>query len=141
MDIETEKIKIRYFNQLDHKTAMNIYKNSTILSDTYINLLSVKTICHLSIHDLADTFDDSYKQISSNIRKAKLLIFAAIKKYVSSSYAAQMDVKVMYKEILAIYFYDLYEWNEVFCLSRESLLSEEETEYYEHLIDEMISKY
>jgi hypothetical protein len=62
MDIKTEKFKIRYFNQLDHKTAMNIYKKATILADTYIDLLSLKSICHLSIRDLADISDDSYKK-------------------------------------------------------------------------------
>jgi hypothetical protein len=76
------------------------------------------------------------------MHRAKLLILAAIKKYISSSqYAVQMDVEKIYKEILTVYFYDLYEWNRLFTLSQESLLSEDETEYYEHYIDEMLSAY
>jgi hypothetical protein len=142
VDIEKKKTKIRYFNQLDYRTAMNIYKIATILEYKYIEVLSTKTFCHLSIRDLADDFDVSYKKISSDIRRAKLLIMAAITKHISSTqYEAQLDVKVMYKEILTIYFYDLYEWNEIFSISRDSLISEEETEYYEHQIDEILSAY
>lgn len=142
MDIDTEKMKIRHFNQLDYRTAINIYKTATILEYKYIELLSTKTFCHLSIRHIADAFDDSYKNISIIIHRAKLLVLAAIRKYISSTkYETQINIKVMYNEILAIYFYDLYEWNEIYSISRESLLSEEETEYYEHYIDELLLAY
>lgn len=130
---------LNYVHMLDKDVLLKIYKKATILSETYIERLSTKTILSLSVQDYADVLDISYFEAYRELKRAKSIIQSAIRKHIDSfNYKKEIDPNKLYNEILAVYYLDYFGWNKYFQISRDSYLDNDEQLFYENHIDNLL---